>query len=61
MTDELDHWIEATRIMKEHKKPTLEEGRNLLSGSEPIIEAAKNHELSWNPNNYRIEEALFKK
>lgn len=49
MTDELDNWIEATRIMREHKKPTLEEGRVLLPNSEEIVEAAKNHKLAWNP------------
>lgn len=34
MTDELDHWLEATRILKQHRKPTLEEGRYLIKGSE---------------------------
>ena len=59
MTDEVDYWVEATRIMKKHKKPTLQEGRALLPGSEPIIQAAEDHKLSWNPKKYKIEEALF--
>ena len=56
MTDELDHWLEATRIMKDHSRPTLEEGRALVTGSEEIIEAAKDHKLQWDPENYRITE-----
>jgi hypothetical protein len=40
MTDELDYWLEATKILKEHKKPTLEEGRALIAGAEEIIEKA---------------------
>jgi len=61
MTDELDYWLEATKILKEHKKPTLEEGRALIAGAEEIIEKAKDHTLEWNPDNYRIELAHFEK
>lgn len=61
MLDEVDKWYQATKILDNHKRNTLEEANAILQDMDELRGVAINQKLKWEPEGFRIDDELFKR
>lgn len=59
MLDELDKWYQASKILSNHKKNTVEEANQIITGMDDLRNIALKSNLKWEPESYKIDEELF--
>ena len=61
MLDELDKWYQASKILANHKKNTVEEANEIITGMDELRIVALKSKLKWEPDSFVIEDELFKR
>lgn len=61
MLDELDKWYEASKILSNHKKNTIEEANEIIKDMDELRQVAIKSKLKWEPSLYKIDDELFKR